>query len=164
MIFLAEWFHFAGIMIEGARPTRYLEPPRKVSVTATERKAAHPHFCGGKFFRARARAHRDRHLGGRGSPHSSRQALPTAGNQKMSRLSTVLILTALSSVLTPVVVSATGTAPSKPAAAQAQGKTEAAAAPSQADQPTCTRRVKVVYAGYGEGRGGACTVTAEVQR
>jgi hypothetical protein len=82
----------------------------------------------------------------------------------MSRLSTVLILTALSSVLTPVVVSATGITPDKPAAQAEPAKTEAAPAQARADGPACARRVKVVYAGYGEGRGASCTVTAEIQR
>ena len=81
----------------------------------------------------------------------------------MSRLSTVLILTALSSVLTPVVVSATGIKPDKPAAQTQPAKAEVPAQ-TRADEPACTRRVKVVYAGYGEGRGAACTVTAEIQR
>jgi hypothetical protein len=81
----------------------------------------------------------------------------------MNRLSTVLILTGLASVLTPVVVSATGITPTKPAA-QAESKAEATPAQARAGEPACTRRVKVVYAGYGEGRGAACAVTAEVQR
>jgi hypothetical protein len=81
----------------------------------------------------------------------------------MNRLSTVLILTGLASVLTPVVVSATGITPSKPVA-QAESKGEATSAQARADGPACARRVKVVYAGYGEGRGASCTVTAEIQR
>ena len=81
----------------------------------------------------------------------------------MNRLSTVLILTGLASVLTPVVVSATGITPSQPAA-QVESKAEAAPAQARAEEPACTRRVKVVYAGYGEGRGATCAVTAEAQR
>jgi hypothetical protein len=94
----------------------------------------------------------------------------------MTRTSTVLILALMSSILTPVVVSATGAQADKPAApvqqiAQVQLAQAETAVPSVAtavvaapETPTCTRRIKVVYAGYGEARADACAVAADTRR
>ena len=84
----------------------------------------------------------------------------------MTRTSTIVTLALLSSVLTPVVVKATGMAET-PAVQQAKVETAAVKAPAAAAQePACTRRVKVVYAGYGEAHSAACptTATADLRR
>jgi hypothetical protein len=89
----------------------------------------------------------------------------------MTRTSTVLILALLSSILTPVVVSATGAKADKPTAPVQQIAQAETAVPSVAaaivaapETPTCTRRIKVVYAGYGEARADACAATADTRR
>ncbi len=84
----------------------------------------------------------------------------------MTRVPTIATIAILSSILTPVVVSATGLTQKPAQAEQQQAKVETAAATSApaAGEPTCTRRVKVVYAGYGEGQRAACTVTADARR
>ena len=77
----------------------------------------------------------------------------------MTRTSTIVTLAILSSVLTPVVVKATS-----PEAPAPQAKVEAAAVTTDSAAPSsCGRKVKVVYAGYGEGQG-ACATTAELRR
>jgi hypothetical protein len=84
----------------------------------------------------------------------------------MIRTSTIATLAVLSSILTPVVVKATDGAQSRSAPVQ-QAKVETAAMTtpaSSAQEPACTRKVKVVYAGYGEGRGAACAATADMRR
>ena len=82
----------------------------------------------------------------------------------MTRTSTLVTPAILSSVLPPVVVKATGTADT-PAAPQARVETAAATAPAPTAQDTaCTRRAKVVYAGYGEANAAACAATAEIRR
>jgi hypothetical protein len=84
----------------------------------------------------------------------------------MTRLSAILAVAVLSSIATPVVVSATG-ARSKPGAAltvSAEAAVAAVAEKAAAAEPACTRRIKVVYAGYGEGSGLPCTTTAEAKR
>ena len=84
----------------------------------------------------------------------------------MTRTSTIVTIAILSSILTPVVVKATATRPEAPAPVQAV-KVEVAAvtAPaSVAAEPACTRRVKVVYAGYGEAHAAACAATADTRR
>jgi hypothetical protein len=81
----------------------------------------------------------------------------------MTRTSTIVTLALLSSVLTPVVVMATGMTEA-PAGREAKVETAALSAPAAAAQePACARRVKVVYAGYGEAHAAACA-TASVQR
>jgi hypothetical protein len=77
----------------------------------------------------------------------------------MTRTSTIVTLAILSSVLTPVVVKATSPEASPQAKVEAAAVTTDSAAPS-----SCGRKVKVVYAGYGEGQGGACATTAELRR
>jgi len=78
----------------------------------------------------------------------------------MNRTAALLTITLLSSLATPIVVQATTPAPREPAAAPATVQTAAAEIPKAAE-PACARKVKVVYAGYGEGGTGACP--AEVQ-
>ena len=80
----------------------------------------------------------------------------------MRRVPTVLILTIVSSVLAPVVVSATGAAQDKAAATvQPDRPATTAVHTGNGAEAACTRRVKVVYAGYGEGQGAPCTVTVQ---
>jgi hypothetical protein len=81
----------------------------------------------------------------------------------MTRTSTLVTLALLSSLLTPVVVMATGTDKSAPAD-QAKVETAALTAPASAAEPACARRVKVVYAGYGESHAAACATTADLRR
>jgi hypothetical protein len=86
----------------------------------------------------------------------------------VTRTSTIVTLALLSSILTPVVVMATSAGPETSAATAPQAKVEMAAVtttPAQAaEAPACTRRVKVVYAGYGEAQGNACPASAELRR
>jgi hypothetical protein len=85
----------------------------------------------------------------------------------MRRVPTILILTIVSSVLAPVVVSATGAAQDKVATTVQLDKAPTTVVRTSTGgdgAAACTRRVKVVYAGYGEGQGAPCTVTATVQR
>jgi hypothetical protein len=84
----------------------------------------------------------------------------------MTRTTTIVTLAILSSILTPVVVSATGTT-QKAATPEPQARIETAAATTPApaaETPACTRRVKVVYAGYGEAHAAACAATADTRR
>jgi hypothetical protein len=77
----------------------------------------------------------------------------------MTRTPTIVTLALLSSLLTPVVVKATGIAETTAPAQQA--KVEMAAVTTStptAAEPACTRKVKVVYAGYGEAQATPCTV------
>ena len=76
----------------------------------------------------------------------------------MTRASTIVTIAVLSAILAPVAVSATGST-QKPAAPEQQVKIEKAVltATASADEPACPRRVKVVYAGYGEGNRGTCS-------
>ena len=69
----------------------------------------------------------------------------------MTRTVTLVAITLVSAIATPVVVNATGS--------KADGAviTAAVAAPKAAE-PTCVRRIKVVYAGYGEALAMPCTV------
>jgi hypothetical protein len=66
----------------------------------------------------------------------------------MTRTAMLVAITLISAVATPVVVNATTPKPKAVVAA-------AAVAAAQ-DTPACTRPVRVVYAGYGEGQGTAC--------
>jgi hypothetical protein len=68
----------------------------------------------------------------------------------MTRTSALIALAAASALLTPVVVHATGAAP------KAQASIEKAAPESTAT--ACARKVKVVYAGYGNMHEAACAV------
>ena len=82
----------------------------------------------------------------------------------MTRASTLVTLAILSSVLAPVVVKATGVNET-PAVREAKVETAAVTTVAGATlEPACTRRVKVVYAGYGEAHAAACAVTADVRR
>ena len=66
----------------------------------------------------------------------------------MTRTVTLVAITLISALATPVVVNATTPKPKAVVAA-------AAVAAAQ-DTPACARPVRVVYAGYGEGQGTAC--------
>jgi len=84
----------------------------------------------------------------------------------MTRTTTIVTLAILSSVLTPVVVRATGTdrsAPVQQAKVETVAVTSPAPAPAAAE-PACARRVKVVYAGYGEAQAATCASTADLRR
>ena len=84
----------------------------------------------------------------------------------MTRTSIIVTLTVLSSVLTPVVVKATGTSTEASAPVE-QAKVEMAVATTPAPATpdmACIRRVKVVYAGYGEAHAAACAASAEMRR
>jgi hypothetical protein len=84
----------------------------------------------------------------------------------MTRTTTIVTLALLSSLLTPVVVKATDTTQGRAATVQ-QAKVETTASTTQApaaETPACARRVKVVYAGYGEAHAAACPATAEMRR
>jgi len=63
---------------------------------------------------------------------------------------TLAAITLLSALATPVVVNATAQKAS-PAAA------ETTASAPRAQEPTCVRQIRVVYAGYGEGQGAPCS-------
>ena len=83
----------------------------------------------------------------------------------MTRTTTIVTLALLSSILTPVVVKATDTVQSRATVQQAKVETGAMTTQAPAaETPACARRVKVVYAGYGEAHAAACTVTAEMRR
>jgi hypothetical protein len=79
----------------------------------------------------------------------------------VTRTSTIVTLAILSSILTPVVVKATG-ATQQPAVVQ-EAKVEVAAAIAPEASP-CVRRVKVVHAGFAEVHAAACAATAELRR
>ena len=68
----------------------------------------------------------------------------------MTRTGTLVTITLISALATPVVVNAT--TPKVNAVVTAA----AVAAPKQ-EAPACTR-IRVVYAGYGEGQGAPCSV------
>jgi hypothetical protein len=67
----------------------------------------------------------------------------------MTRTATLVAITLLSAITTPVVVHAT-TPKTNAVAAKVM-----VAAP-KAVEPSCARQVRVVYAGYGEGQGAPC--------
>jgi hypothetical protein len=84
----------------------------------------------------------------------------------VTRTSTIVTLAILSSILTPVVVKATGMSPEtsaavQPAKIEAPAVTTLAAAPAT---PACNRSVKVVYGAFSEVHAAACAVTAEIRR
>ena len=70
----------------------------------------------------------------------------------MNRTVTLAVITLVSALATPVVVNAT-TSRARPAA-------PVAVAVSKAAEASCTRPVRVVYAGYGEGQTAPCTSLA----
>lgn len=88
----------------------------------------------------------------------------------MTRAMTLATLSLASALLTPVLVvgagagaggaSATNPAGAGPASASAVVQT-AQAAPASSLEATCSRRVKVIYAGYGEGQDARCAATAK---
>ena len=83
----------------------------------------------------------------------------------MTRTSSIVTLAILASILTPVVVKATGATPEKSAAVrEAKVETTGSTTAAPTGQPACVRRVKVVYAGYGEAHAAACATTAEIRR
>ena len=88
----------------------------------------------------------------------------------MTRTSTIVTIALLSSILTPVVVKATGTSEKSAAVREAKVETAlvqpatAATTPAPAAEPACARKVKVVYAGYGEAHAAACAAAAELRR
>jgi len=70
------------------------------------------------------------------------------GEPFLNRTATLVAITLISALTTPVVVSATAS------------KAGVAAATPQAAELTCARRIKVVYAGYGEAQATPCTILA----
>ena len=89
----------------------------------------------------------------------------------MTRTSTIVTIALLSSILTPVVVKATGTSEKSAAVREAkvetalvQPATAATTPATAAAEPACARKVKVVYAGYGEAHAAACAAAAELRR
>jgi len=68
----------------------------------------------------------------------------------MTRTATLVAITLISALATPVVVNAT----------TSKAPVAVAAATTQAADPTCARTIKVVYAGYGEAKTVPCTVLA----
>lgn len=76
----------------------------------------------------------------------------------MTRTSAIIALAAASALLTPVVVHATGTAPKAPAPVMRAAPVAAAATTPAAESApvSCARKVKVVYAGYGDAHATAC--------
>ncbi len=70
----------------------------------------------------------------------------------MTRTATLVAITLLSALATPVVVNAT--------TSKAPVAIGPATATAQAAEPTCARTIKVVYAGYGEAKATPCTVLA----
>ncbi len=71
----------------------------------------------------------------------------------MTRTATLVAITLISALATPVEVNATTPKTSAVAA------TATVAAP-KAVEPSCVRQVRVVYAGYGEGQGAPCIASA----
>src|SRR4051794_22620903 len=76
-------------------------------------------------------------------PHRSRPGEPV-----LNRSATLVAITLISAVTTPVVVNATAS------------KAGVAVATPQAAERTCARQIKVVYAGYGEAQATPCTILA----
>ena len=76
-------------------------------------------------------------------PHRSQPGEPV-----LNRTATLVAITLISAVTTPVVVNATAS------------KAGVAVATPQAAERTCARRIKVVYAGYGEAQATPCTILA----
>ncbi|HEX8167705.1 MAG TPA: hypothetical protein VF601_18195 [Beijerinckiaceae bacterium] len=76
----------------------------------------------------------------------------------------LLAITLLSSLATPFVVQATTPAPREAAAAPAAVQAAAAVETPKTAEPACARKVKVVYAGYGEGKSSACPAEAQAAR
>jgi hypothetical protein len=70
----------------------------------------------------------------------------------MTRTATLVAITLISALATPVMVSAT--------TAKAPVAITVSAATPQATEPTCARTIRVVYAGYGEAKAAPCTVLA----
>jgi len=70
------------------------------------------------------------------------------GEPVLNRTATLVAITLISAVTTPVVVNATAS------------KAGVAVATPQAAERTCPRRIKVVYAGYGEAQATPCTILA----
>ena len=70
----------------------------------------------------------------------------------MTRTATLVAITLISALATPVMVNATTSKTPVPRAS--------ATATAQAAEPTCVRTIKVVYAGYGEAKVAPCTVFA----
>jgi hypothetical protein len=69
----------------------------------------------------------------------------------MNRTGTFVAITLISALATPVVVNAT----------TPKGNTvvtAAAVAAPKEEAPACSRMIRVVYAGYGEGQGAPCSV------
>jgi hypothetical protein len=80
----------------------------------------------------------------------TKPALSPAWEPVMTRTATLVAITLLSAFATPVVVNAT----------TSKAPVAVAAATAQAAEPTCTRTIKVAYAGYGEAKATPCAVPA----
>jgi hypothetical protein len=72
----------------------------------------------------------------------------------MTRTGTLVAITLISALATPVVVNATTP---KANAVVTAAAVAAVAAPKE-EAPACSRMIRVVYAGYGEGQGAPCSV------
>lgn len=70
---------------------------------------------------------------------------------------TLVAITLLSALATPVVVNATGLP-------KAKATVTASIAAQQPETPACARRIRVVYAGYGEAKATPCAITASEAR
>jgi len=70
------------------------------------------------------------------------------GEPVLNRTATLVAITLISAFTTPVVVNATAS------------KAGVAVTTPQAAEAACARRIKVVYAGYGEARATPCTILA----
>ena len=68
----------------------------------------------------------------------------------MNRTGTLVAITLISALATPVVVNAT--------TPKANAVVTAAVAAPKEEAPACPRMIRVVYAGYGEGQGAPCSV------
>jgi hypothetical protein len=85
----------------------------------------------------------------------------------MNRTAALLTIALLSSLATPLVVQATTPALREPVAAPASVQASVQAAPVQtlpAAVAPCGRKVKVVYAGYGEGAARPCALEAQAAK
>ena len=74
----------------------------------------------------------------------------------MTRTATLVAITLISALATPVVVHATTA--KAPGAAAESAVAVVVGTKLQSAEPSCVRQVRVVYAGHGEGQGAPCTV------
>ena len=83
----------------------------------------------------------------------------------MTRTATIVTFAVLVSILTPAIASAAGATDKAPAMdREAKVETTGSITSAPAEEPACGRRIKVVYAGYGEAKNTPCTAAADVRR